>query len=109
MSFFSEEEEEEKPDTIFNLQHTHNTRSKGTPPQESSPPTQTPSKGKTQTHKDTLIPEPEYNLDKDLKRVKANISLFDLLKITPMRDFLPKSMIIKKPREAQNNNFDSTP
>ena len=31
MSFFSEEEEEEL-DTVFNLQHTHSTISKGTPP-----------------------------------------------------------------------------
>ena len=28
VSFFSEEE----PDTVFNLQHTHNTRSKRSPP-----------------------------------------------------------------------------
>ena len=39
MSFFSEEEEEEEPDIVFNLQHTHNTRYKGPPPLESSPPT----------------------------------------------------------------------
>ena len=110
MSFFSEEEEEEeKTDTVFNLQHTHNTRSKGPPPQESSPLTQTPSKGKTQTQKDTLIPKIEYNLAEDLKRVKENISLFDLLKIPSIRDSLPKSMIIKQPLESQNNNFDSTP
>ena len=38
VSFFSkEEEQEEESDTIFNLQHTHNTRSKGPPPQETSP------------------------------------------------------------------------
>ena len=98
MSFFSEEEEEEeKPDTIFNLQHTHNTRSKGPPPQESSPLTQTPRKGKAQTQKYTLIPEPKYNLAKDLKRVKANISLFDLLKIPSIRDSFLKSMIMKQP------------
>ena len=107
MGFFSEEEEEE-PDTIFNLQQTHNTRSKGPPSQESSPLTQAPSKGKNQTQKDTLIPEPEYNLVEDLKRVKANISLFDLLKIPSIRDSLPKIMIIKKPREIRNTNIDST-
>ena len=45
----------------------------------------------------------------DLKRVKENISLFDLLKIPSIRDSLPKIMIIKQPQEAQNNNFDSTP
>ena len=97
MSFFSEEEEEEGPNTVFNLQHTHNTRSKGPLSEESLPPTQAPSKGKTQTQKDTLILELEYNLAEDLKRVKANISLFDLLKIPSIRDSLPKSMIIKQP------------
>ena len=45
----------------------------------------------------------------DLKRVKENISLFDLLKIHSIRDSFPKSMIIKQPREAQNNNLDSPP
>ena len=58
VSFFLEEEEEEEHNIVFNLQHTQNTRSKGSPPQESSPPTQTPSKGKTQTQKDTLITKP---------------------------------------------------
>ena len=57
--------------------------------------------------KDTAIPEPKYNLDEYLKRVKENISLFDLLKIPSIRDSLPKSMIIKQPRETQNNNLDS--
>ena len=71
--------------------------------------TQAPSKDKTQTQKDTLIPEPEYNLVEDLKRVKVNISLLDLLKIPSIRDSLPKSMITKQPREAQNNNLDSSP
>ena len=108
MSFFFEEEEEE-PNTIFNLQHTHNTRSKGPPLQESTPATQAPSKGKTHTWKDTLIPEPEYNLAEDLKRVKENIYLFDLLKIPSIRDSFPKSMIIKQPREAHNNNLESSP
>ena len=101
MRLFSEEEEEE-PDTVFNLQHTHNTRSKGPPPQESSPMTQVPNKGKTQTQKDTLILDPEYNLAGDIKRVKENIYLFNLLKIPSIRDSLPKSMIFKQPREAQN-------
>ena len=108
MSFFSEEEEEE-PNIVFKLQHTHNTISKGPPPQESSPATQAPSKGKTQTQKDTLIPEQEYNLAKDLKRVKEKISLFDLLKIPSIRDSLPKSMIIKQPIECHNNNLDTSP
>ena len=70
---------------------------------------QAPSKGKTKTQKDTLIPEPEYNLAQDLKRVKENISLFELLKIHSIRDSFPKIMIIKQPREAQNNNLDSSP
>ena len=48
MSFFLEEEED-KHDTFFNLQHTHNTRSKGKPLEGSTPTTQAPSKGKTQT------------------------------------------------------------
>ena len=111
MSFFSkaEEEEEEETDTVFNLHHTHSTSSKGPPPQESSPLTQTPSKGKSQTQKYTLILEPEYNLVEDLKRVKANIYLFDLFKIPSIRDSLPKIMIIKQPQKAQNNNFDSAP
>ena len=74
VSFFSEEEEEEKKNnTVFNLQHTHNTRFKGPPTHESSPLTQTPSKGKAQTQKDTLILEPKYNLFEDLKREKENI------------------------------------
>ena len=96
MSFFLEEEEEE-PDIDLNLQHTENTRYKGPPPHKLTHVTQTPRKGKTQTQKDTLIPEPKYNLAKDLKRVEENISLFDILKIPSIRDSLPKSMIIKQP------------
>ena len=65
VSFFLEEEEEELG-IVFNLQHTHNTISKGPPLQESTHVTQAPSKGKTQTQKDTLIPESEYNLAEDL-------------------------------------------
>ena len=42
----------------------------------------------------------------DLKRVKANISLFELLRIPSIRDSIPKSMIIKQPRETQNNNLE---
>ena len=68
---------------------------------------QVPNKGKSQLQKDTVIPEPEYNLDEDLKRVKAIISLFDLLKIPSIRYSLPKIMIIKQRRETQNNKLES--
>ena len=46
---------------------------------------------------------------KDLKIFKENISLFDLLNIPSIRDSLLKSMIIKQPKESQNNNIDSSP
>ena len=102
---FSEEDEE--PNTVFNFQHPHNTRSKGKPSQEPPPSTPVHNKGKTLPQKDTVIHEPEYNLGEDLKIVKANISLFDLLKIPSISDSLPKSVIIKRPRETQKNNLDS--
>ena len=81
--------------------------SKGPPSQEPPPSTSVLNKGKNIPQKDTFIPKLEYNMAEDLKRVKANISLFDLLKIPSIRDSLPKSMIIKQPREAQKNNLDS--
>ena len=105
VSFFSEEEEE--PETIFNFQHPHNTRSRGKPSWDPPPSTLVPNKGKNLPQNDIVIPELEYNMAEYLKRVKANISLFDLLKTPSIRDSLPKSRIIKHPRETQNNNLDS--
>ena len=57
-------------------------------------------------HQRKVIPEVEYNLVDDLKRAKANISLFELLKIPSIRENLPKNMVLNKSREAQNNNLD---
>ena len=59
-----------------------------------------------QAPKDKVIPEVEYNLVDDLKKEKANISLFELLKIPSIRENLPKNMILNKSREVQNNNLE---
>ena len=100
-------EKEDELVVVFNVQHPYNTRSKGkisnVPPSSSS----TPNKGKIVAPKETIIPEIEYNLIGDLKRTKANISLFELLKIHSTREILPKSMILNKSREDQNNNLET--
>ena len=43
----------------------------------------------------------------DLNRDKTNISLFELFKIPSMRENLPKSIILNKSREVQNNNLET--
>ena len=68
--------------------------------------TSTPNTGKATPPKEKVIPEIEYNLVENLKRDKANISLFELLKIKYIIENLPKCMIVNKIREAQNNNFE---
>ena len=62
--------------------------------------------GKTVPPKERVILEVEYNLVDDLKRVKSNISLFELLKIPFIREILPKNMVLNKSREAQNHNLE---
>ena len=42
----------------------------------------------------------------DLKRAKANISLFEILKIPSIRESLPNNMVLNKSREAQNHNLE---
>ena len=79
------EEEEEEPKIVFNVQHSYNTNSKGHISQEPLPSTSTSNAGKITTPKEKVIPEIEYNLIDDLKRAKANISLFELLNIPSMR------------------------
>ena len=69
--------------------------------------TSTPNAGKATTPKEKVIPEIEYNLIDDLKKAKAHISLSELLKIPSMRENLPKSMILNKSREVQNNNLET--
>ena len=56
--------------------------------------------------KEKVIPEVEYNLIDDLKRAKANISLFELPKISSIREGLPKNMVLNRSREAQNHNLE---
>ena len=99
-------EEEDKTEAIFDLQHSYNTRSKGYTSQDNPPSTSTPSAGKAAAPKDKVIPKVEYNLVDDLKRDKANISLFDILKIPYIRENLPKNMVLNKSREVQNNNME---
>ena len=98
--------EEDEFDVIFNVQHSYNTRSKGQTYQEIPPSTSTPNVGKLVTAKQKVIPEIEYNLVDDFKKAKANISLFELLKIPSMRENIPKSMILNKSREVHNNNLE---
>ena len=57
--------------------------------------------------KETIIPEVEYSRIDDLKRTMANISLFELLEIPSMGESLPKSMILNKSKEDQNNNLET--
>ena len=76
---------ENESGSIFNVQHSYNTRSEGQTSQETPPSTSTSNKGKTTAQKETIIPEIEYNLIDDLKRDNYNISLFKLLKIPYMR------------------------
>ena len=56
----------------------------------------TPTAGKETTPKEKVIHEVEYNLVDYLKKDKENISLFELLKIPPIRENLPKSMVLNK-------------
>ena len=56
--------------------------------------------------KEMVIPKVEYNLIDDLKRAKANISLFELLKISSVREGLPKNMVLNRSIEAQNHNLE---
>ena len=56
--------------------------------------------------KEMVIPKVEYNLIDDLKRAKANISLFELLKISSVREGLPKNMVLSRSIEAQNHNLE---
>ena len=57
--------------------------------------------------KETVIPEVEYSWIDDLKRTMANISLFELLEIPSMGESLPKSMVLNKSKEDQNNNLET--
>ena len=106
VSFFTNEEEQEL-DEVFNIQHSHNTKSKWKSSQEPPPSTPVPNKGQNIPQKDTIILKLTYNLGEYLKRVRANISLFYLLNIPSIIYSLPKSMIIKQPRETQNKNLES--
>ena len=91
-------------EVIYNVQHSYNTKSKFQTSHESPPSTSVSNTNKRVAQKKTIIPEIEYNLIDDLKRDNYNISLFKLLKIPYMRENLPKSMILNKSREVQNNN-----
>ena len=99
VNYFSEfpiSEEDDEPDIVYNLQHPYNTRIKGQTSHKSPPSTSTPNTGKSTSQKETIIPEVEYNLIDDLKRSKANISLFEILKIHSIRENIPKSIILNK-------------
>ena len=56
--------------------------------------------------KEKVIPEVEYNLVENLKRAKANISLFEILKIPSIREILPNNMLLNKSKEYQNHNLE---
>ena len=56
--------------------------------------------------KEKVIHEVKYNLVDNIKRAKANISLFELLNIPSIRERLLKNMVLKKSREAQNYNLE---
>ena len=99
-------EEENETESIFDLQHSYNTRRKCQTSQDNPLSTCAPSIGKVATLKDKVIPEVEYNLVDDLKKDKANISLFELLKIPSRRENLPKNTMLNKLKEVQNNNLE---
>ena len=99
-------EEEEDMKNVFDLQHSYNTRIKGLTKQDPPPVTSTQGTSKTVSPKEKVIPEVEYNLVDDLKRSKANISLFELLKIPSIREILPKNMVLNKSRKTQNHNLE---
>ena len=56
--------------------------------------------------KEMVIPKVEYNLIDDLKKDKADISLFELLKIPSIREFFPKNMVLNRSRETHNHNLE---
>ena len=98
-------EEEDETKAIFDLQHSYNTRRKGHTSQYDPPLTSNPTTSKVETSKDKVIPEVEYNLVDELKMAKANIYLFELIKIPSIRENLPKNMVLNKSREVYNNNL----
>ena len=61
---------------------------------------------KTVLPKEKVIPEVEYNFVDDLKRAKAHISMFELLKIPSIREILPNNMVLSKSIEAQNHYLE---
>ena len=101
----AEEEQEEDTYVAFDLKHSYNTRSKGLTAQDTPPTTSTQGICKALPIKEKVILEVEYNLADYLKRAKANISLFELLKIPSIRESFPKDMVLNKSREAHNQNL----
>ena len=71
-------------------------RSKGLPLQETPPTIFSQIIGKTTPIKEKVILEFEYNLIDDLKKDKADISFFELLKIPSIREFFPKNMVLNR-------------
>ena len=70
------------------------------------PKTSTQTKGKRVLIKEKVIPEIEYNRIEDLKRDKANISLFEVLKIPSIKEGLSKNMVLNRSIESQNHNLE---
>ena len=62
--------------------------------------------GKMAPIKERVIFEVEYSLIDNLKRAKAKISLFELLKIPSIREILPNNTVLNKSRESQNHNLE---